>query len=202
MKPKVYVLVFDGFADWEPAHALCQINQSGRFDVVAAGLSEAPVKSMGGLSVMPEITIDKIDPGGAAIFILPGGTMWEQPGRQTVLDVLGRMRGAHVPIAAICGATLEVARSGLMRGVRHTSNAKEYLETFAPDYAEGDFYVDELAVADNGLITASGLGSVEFAREIIKELKIHSDADTRMWFDMFKNGVIPESLRSIKARQQ
>ena len=199
MTPKVYVLVFEGFADWEPAHALCQINLSKRFDVISVGFSEAPIKSMGGLTVTPEITLEGINPGGAAIFILPGGTMWEQPGRQNVLDVLGRLHAAHVPIAAICGATLEVARSGLMRGVRHTSNAKEYLEIFVPDYAEGDFYVDELAVADNGLITVSGLGSVELAREIIKELKILSDADTRMWFEMFKNGVIPESLRYKRA---
>jgi hypothetical protein len=36
---------------------------------------------------------------------------------------------------------------------------------------------------------------VEFAREVIRELKIYSDADTQMWFEMFKSGVIPASLR-------
>ena len=202
MKPKVYVLVFDGFADWEPAHALCQINLSERFDIVAVGLSEAPIKSMGGLTVTPEITLEKINPGEAAIFVMPGGTRWERPARRSVLDALRRFREAGVPIAAICGATLEIARSGLMRGRRHTSNSREYLAASVPEYSEGGFYANELAVTDDGLITASGLGSLEFAREILNKLQIHSEADEAMWFDMFKNGVIPESLSSKKASAQ
>jgi len=55
--------------------------------------------------------------------------------------------------------------------------------------------VDELAVTDHKIITASGLGSVEFAREAIRELGIHDEPTTRIWFDMFKKGVIPANLR-------
>jgi hypothetical protein len=50
-------------------------------------------------------------------------------------------------------------------------------------------------VTDHKIITASGLGSVEFAREAIRELGIYNEPTTQMWFDMFKNGVIPASLR-------
>ena len=28
MKNTAYLLIFDGLADWEPAHALCEINKS------------------------------------------------------------------------------------------------------------------------------------------------------------------------------
>jgi len=49
-------------------------------------------------------------------------------------------------------------------------------------------------VTDHKIITASGLGSVEFAREVIRELEIYSAADTAMWFEMFKHGVIPAGL--------
>lgn len=35
-------------------------------------------------------------------------------------------------------------------------------------------------------ITASGLASVEFGQEIIKQLNIYSEADTTAWFEMFK----------------
>jgi hypothetical protein len=61
-----------------------------------------------------------------------------------------------------------------------------------PDYHDEEFYVDELAVADRGLITASGLGAVEFTREILRELKIYDEANLRAWFDMFKHGIPPE----------
>jgi putative intracellular protease/amidase len=112
-----------------------------------------------------------------------------------VEEFLRRMHAEKVLLGAICGATLEIARAGLTRGVRHTSNAKSYLKDMVPEYKDEKLYVEELAVTDQRIITASGLGSVEFAREVIRELKIYSDADTQMWFEMFKSGVIPASLR-------
>ncbi len=51
MKSKAYLLVFDGLADWEPAHALCEINKSEKFDVITVGLSDRSVATMGGLKL-------------------------------------------------------------------------------------------------------------------------------------------------------
>jgi putative intracellular protease/amidase len=96
-----------------------------------------------------------------------------------------------VAIAAICGATLEVARAGLTHGIRHTSNSKGYMKAMIPDYRDGDFYVDKLAISDKNLITASGLGSVEFACEIVKQLNIYTSEEIQELYDMFKNAVIP-----------
>jgi putative intracellular protease/amidase len=194
MKGKAYLLVFDGLADWEPAHALCEINKSGVFDVVTAGFSHAQVSTMAGLKLTPEITIEDVSPASASIFILPGGDMWEKKSHERLHTLLRQLHEKNVPIAAICGATLEIARAGLTRGIRHTSNARGYLQAMVPDYKDGDLYVDELAVADKNIITASGLGSIEFAREVIKLLHLYSEADTQIWFEMFKHGVIPASL--------
>lgn len=196
MKNKAYFLVFDGLADWEPAHALCEINKSGRFDVVCAGFSRAAVATMAGLKLTPDRTLDEISPADAGIFILPGGDMWEAKSDAQLKGLLRRLHGAAVPIAAICGATLEIARAGLTQGIRHTSNAREYLQAMVPDYADGDLYIEELAVADNSVITASGLGCVEFAREVIKQLNLYNEADTQIWFEMFKRGVIPAGLKA------
>ena len=63
-----------------------------------------------------------------------------------------------------------------------------------PDYRDEAFYVDELAVSDRGIVTASGLGSVEFAREIFRVLKLYDDNDLRTWYDMFKNGLLPAGM--------
>lgn len=194
MKSTAYLLIFDGLADWEPAHALCEINKSGKFDVVTAGFSRAPISTMAGLKLTPDVTVDNLNPANASIFILPGGDMWEKESGPKLETLLRQLHENTVPIAAICGATLEIARAGLTRGVRHTSNAKEYLQAMVPDYKDGDWYVDQMAVADKGIITASGLGSVEFGREVIKQLHLYSEADTRIWFEMFKHGVIPAGL--------
>jgi putative intracellular protease/amidase len=150
---------------------------------------------MGGLKVAPDLTIDEIEPRETAIFILPGGDRWEKGPDQKVDELLRRLHAEKVLIGAICGATLEIARAGLTGGVRHTSNAKSFLKDMVPDYKDEQFYAHELAVTDQKIITASGLGSVEFAREVIRELKIYSEADTQMWFEMFKNGVLPASMR-------
>ncbi len=57
MKPKAYLLIFDGMADWEAAHALCEINRSGKYEVVTVGFSAETVSTMGGLRIAPEATI-------------------------------------------------------------------------------------------------------------------------------------------------
>ena len=193
MKPKAYFLVFDGLADWELAHALCEINKSGKFEVISVGFSDRPVTTMGGLRLSPDITLDKATPVGAGIFMLPGGDMWERESHENLKTLLRQLHADRVPIGAICGATLEVARAGLTKNIRHTSNSKDYLKTMVADYGDENFYVDELAVTDQKVITASGLGCVEFAREVIKQLNLYNEADTRTWFEMFKHGVYPAS---------
>lgn len=165
-------------ADWEAAHALCEINKSGKYDVVPVGFSAEPVTTMGGLRIVPEATLKDVSYDEECIFIMPGGEMWEQGTNEEITALLHRLHLSRVPIGAICGATLAIARAGLTRECRHTSNAKEYLKTMVPDYEDESFYVDELAVTDKKIITASGLGSVEFGREIIRELDIYSEADT------------------------
>jgi putative intracellular protease/amidase len=194
MKPKAYLLVFDGLADWEPALAMCEINKTGKFDVVCVGFTNQPIITMGGLKIVPDTDLGKVEPANASIFIMPGGNMWESGVRGELIELLQRLHREKVPIGAICAATLEIARAGLTRNTRHTSNSKEYLKSLAPDYHDEEFYVDELAVMENGILTASGLGSVEFGREVIKQLKIHSETDVQIWFDMFKHGALPSGL--------
>ena len=171
---------------------MCEINKSDKFDVVTVGFSDESVTTMGGLRVLPDATLNTVNADEAAIFILPGGDMWEEKSSEKLIALLHKLKAASVPIAAICGATLEIARAKLTERLRHTSNSPDYLKTMVADYKDKDFYVDELAVTDNNVITASGLGSVEFAREVIKRLEIYDEADTKAWFEMFKQGIIPK----------
>jgi putative intracellular protease/amidase len=195
MKQHAYMLVFDGLADWEPAYALCALSRSGKHQVRTVGFSPDPIRTMGGLKVIPDLTLSEVKPTDAAIFILPGGDRWEQipdAGSGSGLhDLLHRLHVERVPIAAICGATLELARAGLTRGVRHTSNAKEYLKAMVPEYQDDGFYVDAPAVSDHNLITASVTGSLEFTREIMKQLQLHDEAEIEAWYHLFKYGASP-----------
>jgi putative intracellular protease/amidase len=191
--PAVHILVFDGFADWEPAHALAELRRWGKRSVVAVGFDLEPVTSMGGLRVIPDRALNVMRPSEIEILILPGGDFWESPYPQTELNkVLNELVAADVPIAAICAGTLALARAGLLNDRRHTSNMPGYIANHSPDYSGGALYDAAPAVNDSGVITASGLAPVEFAREIFKQLKVFTAADEELWFDMFKHGRIPQ----------
>lgn len=188
----VYLLVVPGYADWEPAHAMAELRRHGHYRVEVVGLTPDPVASMGGVTVLPTKTLSSVDPADVAVFILPGGDRWEQqevePELAALLHLLDRK---GVPIAAICAATTALARTGLLRGRRHTSNGLSYLRKQVPDYSEAAAYVDAPAVRDRGLITATGLGDVEFAREIMAELNVLSASDRDQWTTLFRGGRIP-----------
>ena len=189
----VYLLVVDGYADWEPAHAVAELRREGQYRIETVGLSAEPVTSMGGMTVLPSTTVAEVEPGDVAAFILPGGDRWETAQVEPELEqLLTRLDREHVPIAAICGATVAIARIGLLRGRRHTSNGLDYLRAQVPGYSDAGNYVDAPAVRDGKLITASGLGDVEFARELFEELEVMSAGDRTMWAQIFRSAKLPK----------
>ena len=188
----VYVLLVPGFADWEPAHALAELRRHGGYRVEVVGLTMAPVESMGGLTVQPKRALADVDLTDVAVFILPGGDRWESAAMEPELAAfLHRLEAAQIPLAAICGATVAITRAGLLRGRRHTSNGRDYLEHHVPGYEGAADYVDAPAVRDRGLITASGLADVEFAAELMQELDVLSDKERRLWVELFRGGRLP-----------
>lgn len=187
-----YLLVFEGFADWEPSFAIAELRRSGGRRIEVVGLSRDPVESMGGLRVTPTRALDDVAVDDVAVFILPGGEQWEAgPMEPKIEALLRQLDAAGVPIAAICAASAAVAGIGLLRGRRHTSNGLDYLRHQVPGYRDEAGYVDSPAVRDRGLITASGLGAVEFAREIFEELEVLSAEDRALWATMFRSGRMP-----------
>jgi len=188
----VHLLVVPGFADWEPAHALAELRREGGYRVETVGLTRDPVESMGGLRVMPTRTLDEVAPGDVAVFILPGGDRWErEPLEPELVALLTRLDDHRVPLAAICGATVGLARASLLRGRRHTSNGLAYLREQVPGYREDAGYVDAPAVRDGTLITANGLADVEFAAEIMAVLGVLTEADRAEWSRIFRSGILP-----------
>jgi putative intracellular protease/amidase len=187
----VYYLIFDGLADWECGLALAEVNRSDRYRVVTVGFSTATVTTMGGVRMTPQIVLAELDVDEAAMLIVPGGNRWEDMTEPAVLDLFSQLDTVRVPIAAICGATLAVARAQLLDTRTHTSNQRHYLTQHVDTYRGGDRYVDRPAVTDAGVITASGVASVEFAREILMQLRVYEDDVLIDWFNLFKHGVLP-----------
>jgi putative intracellular protease/amidase len=191
----VYIIVFDGFADWEPAHALAELRRWGKRVVRSVGFTRDPVTSMGGLRVLPDLALDEIRIDDIELLIIPGGDMWQAGAypREALESLIASLLESETPVAAICAGTLALARTGALNDRRHTSNMPAYLSTHALEYSGMTDYVDVLAVRDRHVITASGLGSVDFARAIFAELDVLSGEDEELWFDMFKHGKLPQA---------
>ncbi len=189
----VHLYLFDGFADWEAAFAVAGINspefqrEPGTWQVrTVAAAGASLVRSMGGLSILPDQRLATLFPDDSELLILPGGPGWDQGEH---LEAAGKAKdfldkGGRV--AAICGATAGLARLGVLDDRRHTSNAASYLK--GTGYAGGDRYVDEPVVEDRGLITAGGMSSLDFARVIFQSLGIYDDKVLDAWYQLNKTG--------------
>lgn len=188
----VFLYVFDTMADWETSFAVAGINNPrfqqhpGRYRVVSVGTTRKPVTTMGGLRVIPDITLDEVDSNDAAMLILPGGETWESLSNMEAIDLARVFFVESIPIAAICGATFALARAGMLDDFHHASNSPDYL--LASGYRGDKFYCDVPAVTDEGVITASGLAPLEFAREIFKTLDLYTPSALEAWYSLFKFG--------------
>jgi putative intracellular protease/amidase len=190
----IHVLVFDGFADWEPAHALAELRRSGNRTIRTVGFTRAPIVSMGGLRVLPDLELSDVRSADVELLIVPGGDLWESTAypRAALEALIAALIATETPVAAICAGTLALGRTGALDDRRHTSNMRSYLPANAAEYAGAASYVEAPAVRDRHVITASGLAGVDFARAIFAELGIFDAADEALWFDMFKHGNLPD----------
>jgi putative intracellular protease/amidase len=185
----VHVAVFDTFADWETGHATAHIRRRGwqrdpgRYEVATVGPSREPVITMGGMRILPDIALDELRPEGSAMLILAGGDTWGEDSMAGFRTAARRFLEAGVPVAAICGATFGLALEGLLDDRAHTSNAAGYLALTG--YAGGGRFVDEPAVTDGDLITATGVAPAHFARAIFERLGIYAPEVAASWFKLY-----------------
>ncbi len=192
MPSTVHLAVLDTLADWEPGLAVAHLNsphhqrEPGRFRVRTVGATAEPVVTMGGVRILPDLTLDELSPADSAMLVLPGADVWDAGGGEAFTAAAADFLAAGVPVAAICGATSGLARAGLLDERRHTSNAREYLE--ATGYAGGAHYVDAPAVHDGDVITASGVHPVAFAREVLDRLDVYAPEVLDAWHGLFATG--------------
>ncbi|MFJ8882533.1 DJ-1/PfpI family protein [Streptomyces sp. NPDC102402] len=185
----VHLAVYDTFADWEPGFATAQLTRHGH-SVRTVGPTTAPVTTMGGVRVQPDLALDALDPGDSALLLLTGASLWDTGDALAPFARAARaFLEAGVPVAAICGATAGLAREGLLDDRPHTSAVSFYLA--ATGYAGGEHYVEADAVTSSGgessgaLVTAGPTEPVAFAREIFGLLGVFGPKKLDAWYRLF-----------------
>jgi putative intracellular protease/amidase len=189
---KVYLYVLNTLSDWEISFLTAELvskrffkNQNEDVTILKVGATKAPIKTMGGMIISPDVTVNEIDTDIDNILILPGADTWfEQENQEIIKTAKDRIENG-LKVAAICGATGALAKAGALNDKKHTSNDIEYLKMFSPEYTGEAHYVYEPAIRDENLVTASGLAPIEFTYEVIKQLNLFREETLSAWYDLY-----------------
>ncbi len=189
----IYLYVFDTMADWEIGYLTAELN-SGRYykkgltpsRIVTVGNQKTPVITMGGLRILPDMELDECSFENADALLLPGGDTWTETVHEPVLSKAEQFLKEGIIVAAICGATIGLARKGLLDSSHHTSNDLGYLKMVCPNYVGEKYYEQEPAVTDGKLITASGIAPLDFSVHVLKALGVFSAKTIEAWYNLYR----------------
>lgn len=190
---KVYLYLLNTLADWEIGYLTAELN-SGRYldktktpvEIIKIGNTTEPIKTMGGIKITPDETIDNIQFKEDDLLILPGADTWTEEENKKIIDIVSSIINEKVIIAAVCGATMALANKGILNNKKHTSNDLEVLKMFCPEYTGENFYLNQAAVTDDNLITASGLAPLEFSYEVLKRTNLMKTETLEAWYQLYK----------------
>ncbi len=190
--PALYLYVLDTLADWEPGHLIAELgsgrylkNPGQKYKIIPCGRTMDAITTMGGIRIAPEVLVSDIRPEIGDILVLPGADTWLEAAQEPVVEKAGELLDQGTVVAAICGATLGLANAGLLDNRPHTSNDPAALKMFCPHYRGDRYYLNDPAVTDGNLITASGLAPLAFAYHVIRKLEVMSPATLEAWHGLF-----------------
>lgn len=187
-----HLYVLDTMADWEVGHLTAELN-TGRFfaepgtalPVRTVGATRAPIRTMGGLTITPDLALEELAPEESAVLILPGSEIWDTTEHAPAITTAAEFLAADVPVAAICGATIALAAAGLLNNRPHTSNDVSVLTELVPGYTGAAHYRPTPTVTDGNLITASGVAPVAFAHAVLTHLAVMTPTALTAWHGLF-----------------
>lgn len=190
---KVYMYVFDTMSDWEVGYLTAELN-TGRYfkkgleplKVITVGIDKNPIMTMGGLKVIPDISIEECNIESKDVLILPGGDTWISSIHEIILEKAKEALIQGSIVAAICGATLGLAKKGILDFRNHTSNDLEFIKMVIPNYSGEKYYKMEAVVNDENLVTASGIAPLEFTFQVLKILQVFKSESLNSWLNLYK----------------
>lgn len=191
----IYVYVLDTLADWELGYVASELNSARFFKKDAQSVSlktvsysTDPIRTMGGLTIMPDCLIEEMVVSETSVLLLPGANTWNDPRHEEIIEKAGEFLSVGAMVGAICGATAALANAGILDNRPHTSNGAGFLEMVSPNYKGKNLYINNSSVADNNLITAGSTGGLLWAKQIIEHLGVFQSDTLDAWYNYFSTG--------------
>ena len=137
--------------------------------VIVASIDTVPAKGMLGMTVKPDILIDKVRPDSFDALVIVGGTgckiLWDNT---TLHKIVQNFNDTKKTIAAICIAPVVLARAGILKDIKTTvySTAKEHIEKCGAVYTGAD-----VEISGNIITSSNPKAAKDFATTILNILK-------------------------------
>jgi putative intracellular protease/amidase len=181
----------DTMADWEYSYlvagiAMAREQGDDRYELRVLSDGGQEVTTLGGLHVRPDGDLSDLHTESVAALILPGGNTYDK-GHEKVFGLATALVERGTPVGGICGATLGLARAGLLNGRAHTSNAAEFVSS-ATEYIGSRYYEDARVVVDGALVTAPGTAPLEFSKAIFELLQLFPQPMIDAWYGLYSTG--------------
>lgn len=194
---EVLLVLVPEYADWEPAILAAGLRRGfgmwkPRYTVKTVAPTSGPVCSIGGFHTIPDYTFESVPDDFAAI-VLVGGTDWFGDVAQEVLPLAKKAVSHNALLAGICDGSMFLGVNGFLNDVDHTSNSLEVLKSRAGSAYTGEarYKADRQSVHDGKIVTANGVGFIEFARDIFSALEVAPREVIDEVYESFKSGFFP-----------
>lgn len=193
---KILYILLNTYADHEWAFLSQAVNcdefsmrQQPKYDNCIVSLTMEPVRSAGGLRVLPDYTFETM-PDDYAAMVLIGGFGWFDAAADAVAPYVKKVLDAGKIVGAICNASSWMAKHGFLNEIKHTGNGINQLQMWGgANYTNEVGYRNEQAVADGNVVTANGSAHIEFACRLMSLLKIESEEWIARYEYFYKTGL-------------
>lgn len=170
-----------GFGIWEP-----------QYDVRTVAADAGPVMSIGGVRCLPDYTFETIPDDYAALVLVGGMNWWGEEARR-VVRLVEQALARQIVVGAICDASAFLGAHGFLNDVDHTSNGLAYLQNRAGSaYSGAARYRNVPSVRDGNLVTANGVGFVDFTCNMLAALNATQAGEIEAMRAAFTSGMFTE----------
>jgi protease I len=167
---RAVVLTADRFEDMEVYVPIFRLQEEG-WHVDVAAPQKVELHGENGYPLMPDLTIDEVDPDDYDLLIIPGGSPDGAPATvrsvQKALEITQSFFARNKPVASICHGPWTLASADVVRG-RHLTS---YWHDGVPEDVQkaGGIWEDKDVVVDGNLVTSRWpFDLAAFNRELMK----------------------------------
>ena len=196
MKQKVLFIILNEYTDWEGAFLSTALHVGVipggeiKYEVHTVAPTSDTVCSIGGFRTLPDYSFENM-PKDYSALVLIGGNRWDSPEAELVVPLVQEALDKSKIVGAICNGASFLCSHGFLNNIKHTGNGLDQLKKWGgPRYTNAENSVEAQAVSDKNIVTANGVGHLEFTCEILLLLKANSPEQIDAWYDFYKNGFV------------